>query len=211
MMLLILRVVQTEKKASRPSGKAVLLVSSGVAPNSDLPSLRTSTFKRCVTFPAMGGTVVLIANAVRSRMFSSLHQYLPVSLYLFRSISSLTCFLFILHLHSTPGPSPSRQPSWRPRSRRHDWRTFRGYALGTRSKSCWTCRGTSRHNLGSFLVDNGWHYGHTGHWFLNVLEYIRIAKTGLLLPHQFGDFTLASFDVAGPWNDCSYVMVAERG
>lgn len=42
----------------------MLLVSSGAAPNSDVPSLRTSTFKRYVKRLAMGGTGTLITTAV---------------------------------------------------------------------------------------------------------------------------------------------------
>lgn len=94
-------------------------------------------------------------------MSCSLHQFLPVSLNLSRSIRSLIVVVFS-HLHSILGPSPRRHPSWKPRSRRHDWKIFLGYGPGTRSRSCWTCKGTSRHNFHSFLVDNGWY--HADRW-----------------------------------------------
>ena len=63
---------------------------------------------------------------------------------------------YFLTPHSILGPSRRRQRSWRLRSRRHDWRTSRGYGRGMRSRSCWMCRGTFRHNLHSFLVGGGW-------------------------------------------------------
>lgn len=150
-MLLFPRTIQIEKKASRLSGKAVPLVSSGVAPSSDSPSLRTSTFKRFVKNLAIGGTEVLITTAVPiARVFlaasvlASKPRFIPIEP--FADLGDSYC----LFSHSTPGPS--RRPSWKRRSLRHDWRISLGYGQGTRSRSCWTCMGTSRH---SSLVDNG--------------------------------------------------------
>ena len=88
-MLLFPFTVQTGKKALRLCGKVDLLVLSGVAPNSDLPSSRTSTFKRYVALLAMGSIRTLIATPVRLHVFSSPYQYLPVSITLFRSILPL--------------------------------------------------------------------------------------------------------------------------
>lgn len=75
----------------------VLPESSGVAPNSDVPSLRTSTFKRCVKRLAMGGTGTLITTAV-SIARVPLHQFLPVSLNLFLSIRLLIDIVSVVPL-----------------------------------------------------------------------------------------------------------------
>ena len=78
---------QIEKKASELSGKVALLVSSGVAPNSGSPSLRTSTFKRYVKYLAMGGTGVLIATAASiahvffvASVLAGKPQFIPIDL-----------------------------------------------------------------------------------------------------------------------------------
>lgn len=83
-------------------------------------------------------------------MFSWLHQYLPVSVSVVQMIGLL---MFFRSIH---GPSRKRQPIWRLRSRRHDWRISRGYGREMHSRLCWTCRGTFRRNLRSFPVDDGW-------------------------------------------------------
>ena len=208
--LLSPRHVQTAKKASGLSGKVVLLVSSEVVPNSDLPLSRTSISKKYVIVFAMRGTGVLITTAVRLHMVSPSHQFLPVSGSIYPDQSVRSFGRYFSHLYSTPGPSRRRRPSWRLRSRRHDWKTSRGYARGTHSRSCWTCRETFRHRLHSFLVDSGWYYD--DRWIpppdLSLL-YSRIytANVGLFLPHHPGDFTPASVGVATHSGDCSYVMM----
>ena len=128
----------------------VLLVSSGVAPNSDLPSLRTSTFKRYVNYLAIGGPRMLTATAV-----SIAHVFIVSVLAGKPQFILINPFADCCRLCSTRGPSTRRQPRWKPRSRRHDWRISLGYGRGMHSRSCWTCRRTSRHSLHSFLVDNG--------------------------------------------------------
>jgi hypothetical protein len=203
-ILLFPRAVQTGKKASRLSGKVAPLVSSGAAPNLELPSLRTSTSKRYVTFFSHGRYQSAHCNCRPIAHVFLLQQFLPVSANLFRSIRSLIWTMFCSHLHSTPGPSKSRHPSWKPRSRRHDWRTSHGYGREMHSRSCWTCRGTFRHNLHSFLVDSGWccddRWVYPPHWFSFCFRIHtnthRQANTGLLLPHQSGDFTVASVGLA---------------
>ena len=80
-----------------------------------------------------------------------------------------------------------------------------------RSRSCWTCRGTSRHNLHNFLVGD-WRC-HDGRWyptafytgFRFVLEYtppmwlVASPSVRKLYPSVGGGTRL--------WNDWGYVMV----
>lgn len=137
-----------------------------------------------------------------SRLYtsSSLHQFLPVSLNLFRSIRSLIVVV-LSHLHSSPGLNPRRQPRWKPRLRRHDWKISLGYGRGMHSRSCWTCRGTSRRNFHRLLVDNGWYYDRWVRYTLvSDCFRIHIRQLGTLLP---SDRRL--YHCVGPtW---SYVMV----
>jgi len=98
-MPLTLRVVQTEKKASRPSGRAVLLVSSGVALNSDLRSLHTSTYKRCVTSQLWEEP----RCSLQPLSDRTCYQFFPVSRNSFRSIRSLTwVFYFYFYTFTVP-------------------------------------------------------------------------------------------------------------
>ena len=85
LIFLFPRAVQIEKRVSGLCGKVVLLVSSGVAPNSDLPSLRTSTFKKYVNHLAIGSTGMLIATVVSivhvfflASVLASKPQFIPI-------------------------------------------------------------------------------------------------------------------------------------
>lgn len=201
------RFVQTVKRASEHSGKVALLVSSGAVPNSGSPSSRMSTSKKYVGVLAIRGIRVLIATAVRLRMLPSSHQFLPVS----EPIHSIDPFAelddVISHLHSTPGRSRRGQPSWRLRSRRHDWRTSRGYGREMHSRSCWTCKGIFHHHLRDFLVDYGRYCG--DRWVLppdRPSSCLRIHRQRRhIASHLFGDFTLAS--VACPYTGMIGVML----
>lgn len=83
------------------------------------------------------------------------------------------------------------------------------------SRSCWTCRGTSRHNLHSSLVDNGRYFDDRrvppAHYTL-VSDCFRLdnANGGLLLPSVRQDITLASVGIPRLREDWSYVMVRNR-
>lgn len=105
-------------------------------------------------------------------------------------------FLFYMAAtYSTRGPNPRDQARWRPRSRRRDWRTFPGYGQGMRSKSCWTCKGTSRRNLHSFLANIGCYNRNDDRWFTDIFRVQRTYQRWL--PWLFGDFTLVSVAVTG--------------